>query len=83
MVKIKSRPQTARAAKVVVVSNPKVVGSYPTGSTRNKHSALLSLVEHYDAMRVGGIESHWPHKPKEARALLVPATKYPYIIDIK
>ena len=62
--------------KIVVVSNLKVVGSYPTGSTRNKHSALLSLVEHYDAMRVGGIESHWPHKPKEARALLVPATNF-------
>ena len=48
MVKIKSRPQTARAAKVVVVSNPKVVDSSSTGSTRNKHSALFSLVEHYD-----------------------------------
>ena len=42
MVKIKSRPQTARAAKVVVVSNPKVVDSSSTGSTRNKHSALLA-----------------------------------------
>ena len=28
--------------------NLKVVGSCPTGSTRNKHSALFSLVEHYD-----------------------------------
>ena len=42
MVKIKSRPQTARAAKVVVVSNPKVMGSKPIGSTKNTHSALLA-----------------------------------------
>ena len=36
-------------------------------------SILLNII--LIILRVGGRESHRPHKPKEARALLVPATK--------
>lgn len=48
-----------------------------SGSLNSLHyiiSVILSII--LIILRVGGIESHWPHKPKETRALLVPATNF-------
>ena len=37
-------------------------------------SIILSII--LIILRVGGTASRWSHKPKEARALLVPATNF-------